>query len=758
MDNQNKECSIGIKSIVRKCISDHTDYIISNIHNNQIHEISDNYKKGIVRYSEIKDLMNDITIHHPQLMSFMLNPQDSQLCNEDICKNIQLDKILYENKNNIHQQGGNNDIRINNNVIKTFECINTIFDLFKTSDPITMKKEKNELVDTLCNIDSQLTIMVDVNKNNADNVLNNINIIIDSMDKFNPMSHSYKNFSELNNLKIPIGNVGNIKKSDAIKNMIFYYLDLIKTPNIMKNVINKLIYAQNISHLKNDLIIMHQNTSFPQNISNSNLIPKIIQTLNKSTQTNMINTKIDILNNIISDKLLLDRNKIQKITDTEYDNIENHINTKILNLDKLTTQLELHTNQIGEYLYDKSPRSIRMYRPICSNILPKIKDIINLFRMYIQSLSDSDPTYPIIKMIIDNYDTIKTDNFEDINKFLNIYNSLLNNYDNYYVVDKLNIFLAEMYRVTLNKLLIFKVVENIPTKTLIYSHEIDKIKLNSEKTLIDLLSQEIKTEKSARIFIHTYNTIFYDIDPNILMNIGVPQSINIIPHVYFSGKYTEHVNNNIFGNINDYNKSKINMLNNLINDSIDVDRLLTQGQDVNIGYKIIDTQKINNVNVLIQRIIMLSILEIRYMCAIKKYNKQQNKYNIAYNDIYMYTMYLILIATNQSPIKNNIIYKYLNKDIINFYKNITSKMIQDIDSHPTEPHISYIRKYYNVIIRYINCFLNKISTLMLDSDNIIDVKNIDSTSPIISSDILTLNYFIPIIEFYNREYGKNNSK
>lgn len=74
-------------------------------------------KQGIERYSDIKALMFDITIHHPQLIGYMMNPNDSKTCIDEVCKNI------------FYQQGG-----ANKNNMDTVQKIRTMFDLFKSID------------------------------------------------------------------------------------------------------------------------------------------------------------------------------------------------------------------------------------------------------------------------------------------------------------------------------------------------------------------------------------------------------------------------------------------------------------------------------------------------------------------------------------------------------------------------------------------------------------------------------------------------
>ena len=115
--------------------------------------------------------------------------------------------------------------------------------------------------------------------------------------------------------------------------------------------------------------------------------------------------------------------------------------------------------------------------------------------------------------------------------------------------------------------------------------------------------------------------------------------------------------------------------------------------------------------------------------VIKQYKTNINEYLKMYNDIYSYTRYLILIALNQSYSDQKTTYVYLNKDIVNTYKDALNVINKDNSF---------------IIFNKLELFLNKLDTFLIDSTYIVDITNIDSID--IRNDMYLLNYFIPLIQ------------
>ena len=107
-------------------------------------------------------------------------------------------------------------------------------------------------------------------------------------------------------------------------------------------------------------------------------------------------------------------------------------------------------------------------------------------------------------------------------------------------------------------------------------------------------------------------------------------------------------------------------------------------------------------------------------------------------------------------ISENEIKQMFDKLIERFDKvdNNLDKIFQDVKLSTIDFNVdsngnNRIKNYYNVVLRHINCFLNKMSVFMVDPTNLIDITNLDSTSADIRNDMLILNYFKPVIEFYD---------
>src|SRR5579872_4629321 len=113
-----------MKNIQKRCVIDHYDYIKSYVQNQRNNKIQADYARGIERYKQIKSLLHDMTIHHPQLMSILLNTK-SLTTKRPIDIN-EVNKIMYSynkfKKNNIRLFQNNDNIdNIDNMIGGTFD-------------------------------------------------------------------------------------------------------------------------------------------------------------------------------------------------------------------------------------------------------------------------------------------------------------------------------------------------------------------------------------------------------------------------------------------------------------------------------------------------------------------------------------------------------------------------------------------------------------------------------------------------------------
>lgn len=135
-----------------------------------------------------------------------------------------------------------------------------------------------------------------------------------------------------------------------------------------------------------------------------------------------------------------------------------------------------------------------------------------------------------------------------------------------------------------------------------------------------------------------------------------------------------------------------------------------------------------------------------------RYDRQSERYEMLYNKIYSYMRFLMLVATNQFFTDNYVVYDFINKETIEFYKRIVSRMIKDIEEGSDAFHIAFVRKYYTAVVYRIRAFLEAASHYVSEPSDIFSVTSIrsDPSTVEIRNGAILLNYFKPILESYNK--------
>jgi hypothetical protein len=489
-------------------------------------------------------------------------------------------------------------------------------------------------------------------------------------------------------------------------------------------------------------------------------------------------------------------NMLPKIHDIMNLIISYYDNNKVSNTDVIMDDI----NQLIINYKSIKINEIELYK---SNLKQTLDEIFEILDNYMKTKSDQliiDFVNKCDETQINDYIFLLNEKTNDtqILEFISKFNKIMDSDKGKHIIDKINIYIAKKYQSIINDFMNrreeennFKnfeiinryiiIIKELNTKKIseikseLKKEIIDKIlnklypsdisvekkelldNLNDKENFKKILRSEIMTEKDARMFIHEYNRSMYKKNGMILMSLGLPSNIKLIPNVYFQKEYTERIYNSIFKNLNSQRTSKTALLQSLIDASADtsdtelkMNAKLIYSPDFDLIKKKMTEQKGGNILENIgENIIGLAELKIKFIDMIDKYKIESDKYILVYNDVYSYTRYLILIATNQLFTENYVIYNYLNKGLIELYKRIINNIIHDLKSESNEPHIIYIRKYYNVIIKRLHSFLTKLSLFMTDSTDIIDIRNIDITLESIRNDMILLNYFKPIIESYN---------
>lgn len=271
------------------------------------------------------------------------------------------------------------------------------------------------------------------------------------------------------------------------------------------------------------------------------------------------------------------------------------------------------------------------------------------------------------------------------------------------------------------------------------------------------------------------------------------QQIRLIPSKFYTGSYTTRVYNTIFEKIGSSTEIRGEVIGELLQPEYYGTASDESGEEANImniikniyepDFSILKRQQIqkqiggskdklndiikkneqaekiksnrDKIGVIGEILALLSDSATDYEGKKNRYNKLVDEYTIEYNHVYSYMRYLILIATNQFFTENYVVYEYMNKGIVEFYKRVIDNMIKDLESgNVTEPHIVLVRKYYYTVIYKLKRFIDTLTKNMSRSD-IIDIKAVfsyDKNSENLRNMLILLNYFKPILESYNEMF------
>jgi Kinesin motor domain len=291
----------------------------------------------------------------------------------------------------------------------------------------------------------------------------------------------------------------------------------------------------------------------------------------------------------------------------------------------------------------------------------------------------------------------------------------------------------------------------------------------------DGLEKPINSIEDAKVFTYKYNNTAQRLDYPEMIATGLPSQIRLIPAKFFTGGYTHRIVNTVFKEVTSETYTKVELLDEIFN--IDEDNFgikTVKGiyePDFNIlkqvmtggGLDIAELEdmleqrslpgsnqdKLANIET---ALITLSDSVMHLSEAFDKYNRLVAEYSINYNHIYSYMRFLILIATNQFFTQNYVVYRYINKGTIEFYKRVMNNMICDLEMGSSEPHVAFVRKYYYAVVYRLMGLLDNASYYLAQSTDILDIQSVDQTAPALRNALILLNYFKPILESYNEMF------
>lgn len=761
-------------SVQSDCIRDHIPYIRSYV-KHHINEVEKNYSDGIVRHREMKRLMRDLTIHDPRLMSIVLNSGDVRNYSIDLAnlvggeekKTIEIDKII--------------------------KAVGDIVDRIKTVDTNGLANITSTLLGKLNNIETELkNISLNQRDIGDEKVINNLNTVITSLSRFDDDKKSYTQHQS------PVKLYQVVPKDSSGDSESFN--------NILKRIIGEILQSVDAS-LKLDDTTIIDTSMIDTSIIDSTLIDKINKIIDTRAAREKIN--IDRIKGIYArslQNLELPIKQLSELND-KLDASTKQIESSLYGIDDKERYSEIKSYVLPKFRdiviimdnYDKDNDFARQFKSIFKqfNNIDGFNQAIDQIFTELDGYRNNRNTLKEFINLCDTHginEKIAQYNEKKINNsIIEHYNKNANTREWKDYIDKLNIYMAQTYAGIINESkgnASFKryheinkkisIIRKVNVKMVRDNKTSDRSNNQGIATFIDsaynnfgtnnlqqlkkkLTESEITDIDSARGFIHAYNRAINNDNTLNLASYGLPQSIHIIPYNYFIGDYTERIYNNIFSGTASQKLTSADQLNNMINivkgdqrvsgeylyepNFDEIKKIMKKqsgGSGGSGGSSDLDS---------IQSIIEDLMQKKSHYESLKDQHKiNRDKYILAYSDAYAYTRYLIIIATNQIFTDNYVVYNYLNKGLIELYKRILNEIVNKLDSGDVEPHIVFIKKYYYVVVKRLNIFLNQLSTYVSEPTDIIDIRNIDRSSIDVRNNMILFNYFKSILESYNEMF------
>ncbi len=787
----------SISEIKNECIKDHLNYIESYVNTYKNDVLPEQYGKGIKNYQEIKQLLKQLMIQYPQLMSFLMNFSESNM-NTNTLSNAM-----------ITQTGGS--------IEEVDEALKSIKEIFLKYSQTDIKQIDDKVKDIMTTLDVIELKVKDISKNNdSSSILNNLQSVLTTLEAYDPTKKTYKTMTKGIDIYVPPKISSKVSKSINFSTVLDQY-----TENILKDLIDN---GEDVSKQLIDVIHNKKGDAMYRAI------------LNKYLTADTINPKLNI-----------------KVLEDKYNQINGESKDKIKEIKTVYDSIQLSLTQTNEYIYgDNTNKVNKINTKIRAHILPKIRTMMSWIKLYKQTKYDKIieiyDNIPFTKInyyqkfnVVRKLTNINKDNINNLisfikenevgndilnfterfrgesvgqmDKFIDKYNDLMNSIDG---INEINMFMAMQYHQIINKTvdkeihnklreneltqLNAKILKQFPLDRFRTEPNkvIDKVKdiLNKnyysnidEKTLhqnnIRNHLKDISLDMSEpTVFIYNYNQMIYefllsnkDIKLHALADMGLPESIRLIPNNYFTGAYTDTISNKIFEAIDSYRQEKTDLLKDLVNLNTIEGKIMFTNPDFNkLDQHLKKAEEIrglngmqtggdngNDIDTVIEYMMKIGNINIEINNMIDEYNEKVKLYNINYNDIYSYTRFLILIATNQLFTNLYVVYVFMNKGIVEFFRRIIRKIVVKIElinvveltvestkSTKSTESIKYMRKYYNVVIRRLDRLLENLTVNMMDSLDVIDINHIINSD--LKNDFILLNYFKPIIESYNETF------
>lgn len=241
-----------------------------------------------------------------------------------------------------------------------------------------------------------------------------------------------------------------------------------------------------------------------------------------------------------------------------------------------------------------------------------------------------------------------------------------------------------------------------------------------------------------------------------------------LPDPYFDGTYTTRISNNLLISM-DVTKDKLDILTKLLNVD-NQDSILTNINDIyqpdftsmfKKQTEIITTEGreipymaggAKNVETIERELNKYYEIGIEYGNLQYEYRAKVTFYNTYQMYVTIHNAFLVLIATNQIFTSGYVVYNYINKGTIEFFRRILDNIVKKIDSinsssQPNED-VLYMRKYHYITIKKLYNFMNWLSG-KLGAKDVVDIRR--CTGNVYDCFIL-FNYFKTVLESYNEMF------
>lgn len=392
-------------------------------------------------------------------------------------------------------------------------------------------------------------------------------------------------------------------------------------------------------------------------------------------------------NNIQYGGALVNPEYLKKISDL----IEIFNKFKTIDIDTIKQSTQNLDKQIGLILENTKTHSLVTNKEV-SNMLEKLKydtiDILKTTKILAESTTPDKSGYHHVLNNIDHINYV-----DDIDDILN--QVLDRNCSNFINSNKTSLAFASLPE---------EIAEKIKMSVTQYPNNLLLMQLNT-------LAVQLKTNKiTSNEFAKQYNLIVQQEDTsNDFSYLDLPVKC-------FCGKFVKKLKYNMLLNAEN-TKQKINMIGQLLQQS--------------------ESDKNNT-----------DILPTTYM-ATQVIPKNSDNFNM-YDQTVMYTLYLILIVTNQLYEYDYVIYEYIDKEILEFYINVIKlasfdvNNVNNVTNTDNSETINYLKKYHTLTLKKLLNFLGQINR-QITLGQIIDI---NKCSEHVVDSFLLFNYFRPILHTY----------